>query len=118
MHRVSVAQSDAPSGTFVQIVTRGNSNCALGSNGKVTCWGVETHWEGRLYPPDACFQRVSLGGGHACAIRPDDTVDCWGWDRYGQAVDPDGTFTRVTAGDAHTCGRRTDGGVGRCRGMG
>jgi hypothetical protein len=90
-------------------------SCALGTDGRVRCWGLNKNGQA---PPEkvaaiGSFTRVSAGGAHTCALRGDGVVECWGLNTDGQApptrTATAGTFVQVSASDRHTCGLRNDG---------
>ena len=78
------------------------SACAIGANGVVKCWGLNSIGElGTTYRGDAPGQMgdnlpaVDLGTGRTasaivvgvastCAVLDNGTVKCWGWNNYGQ----------------------------------
>jgi serine/threonine-protein kinase len=89
--------------------------CALGSDGKVSCWG-----KGLLLRPtpvlgQADVSAIALGGHFACAVHGDGALECWGDDESGQlggaqreaalAAKIEGLpkVERVATGGAHAC---------------
>jgi alpha-tubulin suppressor-like RCC1 family protein len=76
--------------------------CALLSNGKVQCWGlngagqlgngVDQEYLGRNVPGDviglpSAATMITAGPSHTCAVVMDGSMWCWGNDEYGQLGD-------------------------------
>ena len=94
---------------FTAVSTGASFSCGLGSDGSVSCWGVNS--SGQADAPDGEFAAVRAGGLHSCGLLADRTVACWGDNRFGQADAPDGQFTAVSTGFWYSCGLRADGSI-------
>ena len=92
--------------SYNAIAVAGWTECGLGTDGAITCWGLYSD-----VPPAGIYKAVSAGVDHSCAIRVDDSIVCWGDSVFGQADPPDGRYMAVAAGRSHSCGLRTYGAV-------
>ena len=99
---VAVSQGAIPSGvTLTRISTKTTHTCALGSNGRVYCWGwngfgqlgtgapsdssVPAGVSNSLFPTAARpLTDVSIGDAHSCALGSDGSAHCWGYNFAGQ----------------------------------
>ncbi len=88
-----------PPPTYKTISTSENTNCAIRTNGTITCWGNIT-----TNPPQGTYKTFA-NNSPFCAIRTDNTIACWG---YGLDDVPAGKFKMLTAGRDHACGIRTN----------
>ncbi|MFN3199957.1 MAG: thrombospondin type 3 repeat-containing protein [Bradymonadia bacterium] len=91
--------------TAADVVSNGNTSCAILNTGEVKCWGYnsngqlgqgDTHNRGIIPPemggdlPDVeitpGLETTQLSGGdnYTCALLEDGTVKCWGRNNYGQ----------------------------------
>ena len=123
--------------SFSQITSNGNHTCALTTEGKAYCWGV--NGQGRLgnnstadsripaavqMPAGVSFQSITVGGNHTCALATTGQAYCWGWNQYGQLGNNSTTgsripvavqmpagvsFQSIAAGSTHTCALTTEG---------
>ena len=76
-------------GTFNQISVGYYHNCALRTDGTVTCWGRDNYQQ--LIPPihvAGDFVGLSAGGNHTCGIKKDGTLECWGYNNFNQSNAP------------------------------
>lgn len=113
----------------------GGHNCAIETNGVVSCWGLNN--EGQMGLGDRISRtrpapiavpgntaQVSAGGSHSCAVTWSRNLYCWGANDRGQLgigaagrqltpvhVPIHVPVVRVSAGDAHTCAITADGSV-------
>jgi alpha-tubulin suppressor-like RCC1 family protein len=81
-------------GTYVDVCTGGQFTCALGSSGKLACWGANDNGQlgvgdltNRPSPTAASsdgFSAIACGGYHVCGIRADGSILCWGHNEDGQ----------------------------------
>lgn len=60
--------------------------CALSTNGKGLCWGLNEFGQRRV--PAGRYTQISSGEHHACAVATDGEGICWGDNRYGQTTVP------------------------------
>lgn len=117
-------------GTWTELATGVEFNCALDSAGDVYCWGYDgdgqlgdgTPGDESLEPTAvfdvaATYTSVEAGGYHACATTSGSTIFCWGWNGWGHLgtgdtsnrstpteINTGGNFyDRVSAGYTHTC---------------
>lgn len=86
-----------------RIVAGEEHSCVLWQ-GKVQCWGRNTH--GQLQVPAGLdhVTDISAGESHTCALA-DGHVTCWGRNDSGQATPPPGLagVTTISAGYLHSC---------------
>lgn len=107
--------------------------CAVQSDGRARCWGVNTYGQigkgiedGTRNPEPVAVAgtltatKVALGRWHSCSRRTDGSVRCWGYNGQGQIGDnsnvnrPSPVTVGVTnaidiwAGEHHTCALRAD----------
>ncbi len=82
----------------IQIELGAYHSCALKSNGKTYCWGLNsngrlgdgtsanTHIPELVYGTDGAnaFESITVGWDHSCGITSDAKVYCWGSNTYGQ----------------------------------
>ena len=102
MKPVAVAQGAVPAGVRLVQVAAGNSfSLALGSNGLVYAWGLNTYGQlgdgtsgtNRLtpvavnLPAGVRIVQVAAGGQHSVALAADGTAYSWGLNTYGQLGD-------------------------------
>jgi alpha-tubulin suppressor-like RCC1 family protein len=138
------AQVQGLPGPAVQLVSGGNTTCALTEAGRAYCWGSDAAGQVRLsstlaFPTPALvaglppITQISAGGGrHSCALAADGAAWCWGNNESGQlgnatqitASEPvqvlagaTTTFSQLAVGAHHSCGI-TDAGVAMCWGSG
>jgi cysteine-rich repeat protein len=104
-------QTTPPTGEFTSVTAGQAHACALGSDGRVKCWGDN----GSGQAPSlitATYVQVAAGGKHTCAIRASGrTIQCWGLVSFGVSTPPAGAFSQIATGALHSCGVRTDGTV-------
>jgi hypothetical protein len=99
------------SGLSATQVTAGDSySCALQSNQKASCWGLNSSGQTNV-PQTATFQQISSGESHSCGVKSDGTIACWGANPDGRATPPGGKYRQVAAGRSHTCAIRDDQGI-------
>jgi len=94
-------QTNAPSGTFLDVASGKDYSCAVATDHSLHCWG-------NLTAPSGSFTSVASGNVHACAIRDDGTVACFGNAFFGKTTPPSDTFTALSAGFNKTCGLKSD----------
>lgn len=87
---------------FVQVAAGENHACALRRDGKVECWGANTHGQLNV-PKDLRFQKIASGWNFVCGIQIDGTITCWGRNSHQQVAPPKGQFTAIDAGWDHAC---------------
>mgnify|MGYP003582227952 CR=1 FL=1 len=128
--------------TVRQVASGGQHTCALASDNKVYCWGLNTN--GQLgnntttssnlpvavvltnMPANATVQQITAGANHTCAIASDDKAYCWGLNTNGQLGDTTtaqkpiptlvaqgstpalSTIVQISAGTSHTCAIASD----------
>lgn len=136
-HRAVPTVVRRPAGVTLSGVSLGTLHtCAIGSNGKVYCWGdnqvgqlgdstTTNRWLPVLAktPSEVTFSSVSAGHAFTCATATDGAAYCWGTNGQGQlgngtssaanwpqrVAAPEGvTFDAVVAGAAHACGVTTE----------
>lgn len=125
-------------GTYKAIDLGNAFTCAIGTDDKAYCWGVnsngqlgDTSTSQRNLPTlvvngagPGTYKSINGGWNHVCAVGSDDKAYCWGYNYYGMVGDNTtvqktspttvlngagpGTYTSVTAADYHSCGRGTD----------
>jgi alpha-tubulin suppressor-like RCC1 family protein len=111
------------SGPVSAIGAGGDFSCAIGPDGRLSCWGDNRY--GQAAPPSGTYSFLSVGHAHACAISATDrSITCWGLNDVGQVGGTggsatththDGPYSDVAAGLGHTCAI-PDSGVMNCWG--
>lgn len=128
----------------VEVSTGNNHTCALDTEGKAYCWGLNEHGEigdgttvNRPTPThiggDLRFKSIAAGFEHTCAVAVDGTAYCWGHAQYGRLgsgasgngnfittptpVAGDLKFKQISAASSNTCDITEDG-DGYCWGFG
>ena len=94
---VRVSQLDGSVGhRAIALSTAYHHSCAVRSDGRVLCWGLNSDGQCGLDPANANVLvatevagvtnavAVTTGDAHSCALRADSTVVCWGSDGEGQ----------------------------------
>jgi alpha-tubulin suppressor-like RCC1 family protein len=100
------ADKRAIPGHFALIALGGDGSCAIGADGRLSCWGEDPRSPPAIGPggrpapkpsgappklkPIAGIkgaQAVAAGGDHACALLQDGTVLCWGDNEKGELGD-------------------------------
>lgn len=92
---IPVEVSAGPGRRFVSLALGHMHTCALGSDGKVQCWGYNGSGQngdgtsGEVRAPGAFVPipkatAIAPGGAHTCALIEDGTVQCWGDGQRGQ----------------------------------
>lgn len=99
---VAVSQGAIPAGvTLTRIATKTSHTCAIGSNGRVYCWGwnafgqlgggnlndssVPAGVSNSFFPTAARpLTDVTTGDAHSCALGSDGSAHCWGYNFAGQ----------------------------------
>uniref|UniRef100_A0A7S2K3D9 non-specific serine/threonine protein kinase n=1 Tax=Leptocylindrus danicus TaxID=163516 RepID=A0A7S2K3D9_9STRA len=108
-------QASPPSGIFVQVSAGHFHSCAVGIDGRMSCWGAMDFDENRDFAR-SIYDQVSSGDHHSCAIRRSDKmVECWGRNDFGESAPPKGSFAQVSCGTHQTCGILMNGTI-RCWG--
>jgi hypothetical protein len=116
----TLGQSEAPSGTFLQVSAGGRHTCGLRTDHTVVCWGSHliepqiTNFNpkdlsnSQSIPPSGEFSQISARMCATCGIRPDNTAECWGG--FGNLRFPIDTFYSQLSGRGdHThCGLTLD----------
>lgn len=78
------------------ISTSAQHSCAIGSDHKIYCWGLNANFELGIIHPDSvptpvndeAWAEVATGRFHTCAITEDRSqVKCWGLNKYGELGD-------------------------------
>ena len=117
------------------IAASGGHSCGVSGNGRIYCWGLNTHGQlgdlttiNRSTPVrvDGTFRyrSVALGHRHSCAIGIDGALRCWGSNEGGQLGTGNYTnrsspglvlglsgVSQVSSGQSHTCAVESDGDV-------
>ncbi len=123
---------------IARIVSGGQHQCAIATDGRAFCWGSNFYGERgtedsvstvtssipRPVLGGLSFARLAAGPEHTCGITAAGAAYCWGGSRHGALGDGDSTWHVVTqpqpvagartyidiaAGDNHTCAVATDG---------
>ena len=123
--------------SFSQITSIDTHTCAITSEGKAYCWGMNVYGQlgnnsttsSRIpvavqMPAGVSFQSITAGYFHTCALTTTGQAYCWGWNQYGQLGNNSTTSSRIpvavqmpagvsfqsiTAGYFHTCALTTTG---------
>lgn len=56
--------------------------CKLSADGRLSCWGDNTH--GQAGPPPGAYTDIAVSTNYSCAIRTDGQLACWGDNTHGQ----------------------------------
>ena len=137
-HRVSLPTPVNTSVRFTQIAAGEMHTCALTSQGRAYCWGMNQFGqlgdgttETRRVPVPVAgnltFSSIGAGAYHTCAVAKSAAMYCWGDNEIGQLGQPDaqepcgapcsrspvavagtGRFKMVAVGGFHTCGITTE----------
>jgi alpha-tubulin suppressor-like RCC1 family protein len=126
----------------VEVLTRGDSSCAVLGDGTARCWGLNA--DGRLGVGNTNYQihtptaimglsdvmKLAMGWEASCALKSDGTVWCWGANYFGQVGDASYQMRSapvqiaglsgvkdVASGGSHSCAIGGDGKV-VCWGLG
>jgi alpha-tubulin suppressor-like RCC1 family protein len=99
------AQSNPPTGEYIQLTAGEYHTCAITVDGDVACWGDNS--DGQSVTQEGDFIEVSAGRTHTCGIESDNSVLCWNESESVEATPTDG-FLTVSAGWQNTCGIKTD----------
>ncbi len=116
---VAVLAGAMPAGAVKSIDTGDRHTCAIASDDKVYCWGINDYGElgnddagtSQYTPvavsagamPAGAVKSLTVGSSHACAIASDDKAYCWGDNTYGPLGNgediPQASPVAVLAGD-------------------
>jgi hypothetical protein len=91
-----------PTGPFQSVMTGRDFSCALGLDGKLTCWGVTTQ------PLTDTFTHVGIGGNVVCGVREDSTLVCWRNDSGEVIPTPSDQYLDVFVSEPTVCAMRLD----------
>ena len=129
------ATATAPPLRAVALAAGYEHNCAVTSEHRMYCWGLNEHGQlgdggttsrnsAGLLPGALLFDRVAAGANHTCAVTTTHDMHCWGRNNWGQLGDgstvtrrspthvaPDIEFVDVIAGAEFTCGLSVMGSV-------
>lgn len=75
---------ELPAGRVVSVSVNRDAGCALGTNQRLACWGLDLLQD----PPEGEFSSVAVGTFHACANDSSGEPVCWGEDSQGEATPP------------------------------
>ncbi|MNJ98463.1 Regulator of chromosome condensation (RCC1) repeat protein [compost metagenome] len=97
---VAVSSTSGGVDSWIQVTVGSNQTCAIRSDGRLFCWGLNTSHQlgdGTATTSSIPVAVTSPSGGvdlwkhvsnrsadHACAIRSDDKLFCWGMGSYGR----------------------------------
>ena len=95
-------QAEWRAGPFAVLAVGLQHLCALRSDGRTFCQGVP---DGRIYPPDTGFARLTAGEYHSCGFARGRAPICWGSDED----PPAGPFLALSSGWRNVCGLASDG---------
>jgi alpha-tubulin suppressor-like RCC1 family protein len=90
---------------------------ALGSDGQIVAWGVDTGGPGDYGQvtdtPAGLFKAIGCGSYTTMALRDDGTIAVWGWDNQGVVSNAplDGGYKVVAAGVQHGAALRDNGSI-------
>jgi hypothetical protein len=90
---------DPPAGPQLDFSMNLGHNCALATDGEISCWGYKPPG----VPEPGPFVDVEVGTYFGCGLREDGSVACWG-DQFSPDVVPPGPFSAIEAGASHVCG--------------
>ena len=102
-------QTNAPSGSFIQLASGWYYTCGLRNDGSVTCWGNDDYGEISEVPTSGLYTQITSGFYHVCALSEDGSATCWGDDNYSSNVPSSGILTSIQASAYNTCGLQEDG---------
>jgi len=102
------AQTEPPSGTFVDVGVGRSTACALDTDGEVLCWNPSDPYDvdplGNI--PPGPYTALAVGAGHAVLLRDDGTLETVG--SYA-STPPSGRLVQVAAGYREACATGSDG---------
>ena len=95
-----------PAGKFVQVASGTGFTCALGADGKVSCFGPQAP-----PPPKGLFRALAAADKAACGVGKDGALTCWGEGPQKEALAPQGSFKDVSCAPRHCCALAEEGTV-------
>ena len=68
-------------GGFLDVDAGWGHQCALRTDGTITCWGSHVNRRGAVVNPEGIFTQVVAGFDRTCAVRADGAAYCWHEDK-------------------------------------
>lgn len=103
---------------FIEVKLRGNHSCALKEDGRIFCWGIDSH--GQILGPEnsaEIYSQVEINNQTTCGLRNTGVIDCWGnnnsniRDGHPDHLTENTDYIDLTIGNDHICALKANGKV-------